>query len=144
MCSKAGSVVGLSSALCCPFALPHLTALLPADHILHAFDTLRSDITSDEGKQLFHTYRGTAVLLRYFQSPTHAFVSCAADAYLTLTIDSPHAEAFLADCATEEWVRAAVVVLDSPGGAKDSDAAGHDVTTKEKVAVVLQKLSKLR
>ena len=101
-------------------------------------------------------------MLPFFAGPNQAHRAFAVDVYLALCMDagkvpawaspSPKVltacaewlERFEAMCVTESWMRAAVCVLDTPAGARDSDPVHHDVSSLEKVSVILQKLSKRR
>lgn len=113
-----------------------LATLQQADQLAATFETIRQDLLCFEGKQLFARYAGPTAMLGPMSEHMRAVLRPALDVLLTLTMDSGGMEEFVASLCSDEWMawfRRAF----------DVTRAG-DVKLLEKLAVVLQKVSKRR
>jgi hypothetical protein len=97
------------------------------------------------GQAKIADHAGLEVLLLFVfcsQGVTDVAKAGGASVLLAATIETAHSEPLLSGLCTQRWFGVLERLLLKPGGSQGSDPATHNIATHEKVAVVLQKLSK--
>ncbi|KAK2183356.1 hypothetical protein NP493_311g01005, partial [Ridgeia piscesae] len=104
------------------------------DHLAHVSGTLKSELKTDGGKDMFLYYQATSTLLTHVKTTNKLMVNLVTDIYLQMAIESPLLPSFLASCSNEAWFRSVSLVWRMPS---------VDVKLLEKLSIILQKLSKM-
>uniref|UniRef100_A0A0B7AVS1 Coiled-coil domain-containing protein 138 n=1 Tax=Arion vulgaris TaxID=1028688 RepID=A0A0B7AVS1_9EUPU len=112
-----------------------LKTLTRADVLANAFDVLKTELKSDQQKELFLYYQATNVIVFYMKPLNKTFISVAVDIILQMSAESPFQQAFLDSCSNENFFRVAALLLRSPL---------QDVRVMERLSIILQKLSKIK
>ncbi|BFZ15269.1 hypothetical protein BsWGS_18308 [Bradybaena similaris] len=112
-----------------------LKTLTRADVLANAFDILKTELKSDQQKELFLYYQATNVIIFYIKPVNKTFVSVAVDILLQMSAESPFQHAFLDSCSNESFFRVAALLIRSPV---------QDVRVMERLSIILQKLSKIK
>lgn len=121
-------------------ALLVLGTLSQADQVAQALDILRCDIMCEDGQEIFYKCRGLDILLPLVSARPH--LSRIADILLAVTTDSALAPGFLLELCVAEWFSVLFLSFGGPPGQRQSRES-TDLDLIEKLAVVLQKLSKI-
>ncbi|NWU76273.1 CC138 protein, partial [Onychorhynchus coronatus] len=136
--SKSKSVAFFKSS-CMPLrflsTLIVLKTVTQVDYLAQAFDSLRIDLKTDEGKALFLEYQCVPVVLSHLKISSRGLLSSALDGLLQMTMDSGSLQPFLEACSNESFFRTCSVLLQS---------SKLDVPVLEKLCVILQKLSRIK
>jgi hypothetical protein len=149
---SSGSVVAASRLDVLLLSSLVVVQLVPqADHAMKALETIRRAAASTVGQGLLLQYQALEVLLSSVFGAggvASVVVRKAVDVLLATTVESEHTAALLAELCTHEWfgVLAGLMgsILVTASGAAMDEHITPDVSMVEKVAVVLQKLSKIK
>ncbi|KFP02823.1 Coiled-coil domain-containing protein 138, partial [Calypte anna] len=112
-----------------------LKTVTQVDYLAQAFDSLRIDLKTDEGKALFLEYQGVPVILSHLKVSSRGLLSSALDGLLQMTMESGYLQPFLEACSNEPFFRTCSVLLRS---------SKLDIQILEKLCVILQKLSRIK
>ncbi|XP_010295126.1 PREDICTED: coiled-coil domain-containing protein 138, partial [Phaethon lepturus] len=112
-----------------------LKTVTQVDYLAQAFDSLRIDLKTDEGKALFLEYQGVPVILSHLKAPSRGLLSSALDGLLQMTTESGSLQPFLEACSNESFFHTCSVLLRS---------SKLDIQVLEKLCVILQKLSRIK
>ncbi|XP_054688075.1 coiled-coil domain-containing protein 138 isoform X2 [Grus americana] len=112
-----------------------LKTVTQVDYLAQAFDSLRIDLKTDEGKALFLEYQCVPVILSHLKVSNRGLLSSAFDGLLQMTTESGSLQPFLEACSNESFFRTCSVLLRS---------SKLDVQILEKLCVILQKLSRIK
>ncbi|XP_049690305.1 coiled-coil domain-containing protein 138 isoform X4 [Accipiter gentilis] len=112
-----------------------LKTVTQVDYLAQAFDSLRIDLKTDEGKALFLEYQCVPVILSHLKISSRGLLSSALDGLLQMTTESGSLQPFLEACSNESFFRACSILLRS---------SKLDVQILEKLCVILQKLSRIK
>ncbi|KFV09999.1 Coiled-coil domain-containing protein 138, partial [Tauraco erythrolophus] len=112
-----------------------LKTVTQVDYLAQAFDSLRKDLKTDEGKALFLEYQCVPVILSHLKVSSRGLLSSALDGLLQMTMDSGSLQPFLEACSNESFFRTCSVLLRS---------SKLDTQILEKLCVILQKLSRIK
>ncbi|XP_072705905.1 coiled-coil domain-containing protein 138 isoform X2 [Ciconia boyciana] len=136
--SKAKSAAFFKSS-CMPLrflsTLIVLKTVTQVDYLAQAFDSLRIDLKTDEGKALFLEYQCVPVVLSHLKVSRRGLLSSALDGLLQMTMESGSLQPFLEACSNESFFRTCSVLLRS---------SKLDTQILEKLCVILQKLSRMK
>ncbi|NXA88872.1 CC138 protein, partial [Melanocharis versteri] len=116
-------------------ALIMLKTLTQVDYLAQAFDSLRVDLKTDEGKALFLEYQCVPVVLSHLKVSRRGLLSSALDGLLQMTMESGSLQPFLEACSNESFFQTCSVLLQS---------SKLDIAVLEKLCVILQKLSRIK
>ncbi|KAM6145656.1 coiled-coil domain-containing protein 138 [Phoenicopterus ruber ruber] len=112
-----------------------LKTVTQVDYLAQAFDSLRIDLKTDEGKDLFLEYQCVPVILSHLKVASRGLLSSALDGLLQMTMESGSLQPFLEACSNESFFRTCSVLLRS---------SKLDTQILEKLCVILQKLSRIK
>ncbi|NXU84417.1 CC138 protein, partial [Xiphorhynchus elegans] len=112
-----------------------LKTVTQVDYLAQAFDSLRVDLRTDEGKALFLEYQCVPVVLSHLKVSSRGLLSSALDGLLQMTMESDSLQPFLEACSDESFFQTCSVLLRS---------SKLDVPVLEKLCVILQKLSRIK
>ncbi|XP_065506937.1 coiled-coil domain-containing protein 138 isoform X2 [Caloenas nicobarica] len=112
-----------------------LKTVTQVDYLAQAFDSLRTDLKTDEGKALFLEYQCMPVILSHLKVSSRGLLSSALDGLLQMTMESGFLQPFLEACSNESFFRTCSVLLRS---------SKLDIQILEKLCVILQKLSRIK
>uniref|UniRef100_A0A8C8AED1 Coiled-coil domain containing 138 n=1 Tax=Otus sunia TaxID=257818 RepID=A0A8C8AED1_9STRI len=112
-----------------------LKTVTQVDYLAQAFDSLRVDLKTDEGKALFVEYQCMPVILSHLKVSSRGLLSSALDGLLQMTMESGSLQPFLEACSNESFFRTCSVLLQS---------SKLDIPVLEKLCVILQKLSRIK
>ncbi|XP_035750281.1 coiled-coil domain-containing protein 138 [Egretta garzetta] len=112
-----------------------LKTVTQVDYLAQAFDSLRIDLKTDEGKALFLEYQCVPVILSHLKVSSRGLLSSALDGLLQMTTESGSLQPFLEACSNESFFRTCSVLLRS---------SKLDTPILEKLSVILQKLSRIK
>ncbi|NXJ77539.1 CC138 protein, partial [Trogon melanurus] len=112
-----------------------LKTVTQVDYLAQAFDSLRVDLKTDEGKALFLEYQCVPVVLSHLKVSGRGLLSSALDGLLQMTMESGSLQPFLEACSNESFFRTCSALLRS---------SKLDVQILEKLCVILQKLSRIK
>ncbi|CAL1534863.1 unnamed protein product [Lymnaea stagnalis] len=112
-----------------------LKTLTRADVIAQGFDLLKTELKTDQAKELFLYYQATNVIIFYLKPVNKNFTSVAMEILLQMSADSPFQHNFLESCSNENFFRSAALLIRTPLS---------DVRVMERLSIILQKLSKLK
>ncbi|KAM6098707.1 coiled-coil domain-containing protein 138 isoform 2-T3 [Theristicus caerulescens] len=112
-----------------------LKTVTQVDYLAQAFDSLRVDLKTDEGKALFLEYQCVPVILSHLKVSSRGLLSSALDGLLQMTMESGSLQPFLEACSNESFFRTCSVLLRS---------SKLDTQILEKLCVILQKLSRIK
>ncbi|NWW18964.1 CC138 protein, partial [Falcunculus frontatus] len=112
-----------------------LKTVTQVDYLAQAFDSLRVDLKTDEGKALFLEYQCLPVVLSHLKVSSRGLLSSALDGLLEMTMESGSLQPFLEACSNESFFRTCSVLLQS---------SKLDTPVLEKLCVILQKLSRIK
>ncbi|XP_051472660.1 coiled-coil domain-containing protein 138 [Apus apus] len=112
-----------------------LKTVTQVDYLAQAFDSLRVDLKTDEGKALFLEYQCVPVVLSHLKVSSRGLLSSALDGLLQMTMESGYLQPFLEACSNESFFRTCSVLLRS---------SKLDIQILEKLCVILQKLSRIK
>ncbi|NWX14481.1 CC138 protein, partial [Aegotheles bennettii] len=112
-----------------------LKTVTQVDYLAQAFDSLRIDLKTDEGKALFLEYQCVPVILSHLKVSSRVLLSSALDVLLQMTMESVSLQPFLEACSNESFFRTCSVLLRS---------SKLDIQILEKLCVILQKLSRIK
>ncbi|XP_069733684.1 coiled-coil domain-containing protein 138 isoform X2 [Phaenicophaeus curvirostris] len=112
-----------------------LKTVTQVDYLAQAFDSLRVDLKTDEGKALFLEYQCMPVILSHLKVSSRGLLSSALDGLLQMTMESGSLQFFLEACSNESFFRTCSALLRS---------SKLDVQILEKLGVLLQKLSRIK
>ncbi|NWR88196.1 CC138 protein, partial [Furnarius figulus] len=112
-----------------------LKTVTQVDYVAQAFDSLRVDLRTDEGKALFLEYQCLPVFLSHLKVSSRGLLSSALDGLLQMTMESDSLQPFLEACSNESFFQTCSVLLRS---------SKLDVPVLEKLCVILQKLSRIK
>uniref|UniRef100_A0A8B9M2H8 Coiled-coil domain containing 138 n=1 Tax=Accipiter nisus TaxID=211598 RepID=A0A8B9M2H8_9AVES len=112
-----------------------LKTVTQVDYLAQAFDSLRIDLKTDEGKALFLEYQCVPVILSHLKVSSRGLLSSALDGLLQMTTESGSLQPFLEACSNESFFRACSILLRN---------SKLDVQILEKLCVILQKLSRIK
>ncbi|XP_009274434.1 PREDICTED: coiled-coil domain-containing protein 138 [Aptenodytes forsteri] len=112
-----------------------LKTVTQVDYLAQAFDSLRIDLKTDEGKALFLEYQCVPVILSHLKVSSRGLLSSALDGLLQMTMESGSLQPFLEACSNESFFRTCSVLLRS---------SQLDIQILEKLCVILQKLSRIK
>ncbi|KAH9513741.1 hypothetical protein Btru_041985 [Bulinus truncatus] len=112
-----------------------LKTLTRADVLAHTFDILKSELKSNQAKELFLYYQATNVILFYLKPVNKAFTSIAVEILLQMATDSPFQQMFFESCSNEQFFRSAALLIRTPLS---------DIKIMERLSIILQKLSKIK
>uniref|UniRef100_H0ZGY6 Coiled-coil domain containing 138 n=1 Tax=Taeniopygia guttata TaxID=59729 RepID=H0ZGY6_TAEGU len=112
-----------------------LKTVKQVDYLAQAFESLRIDLKTDEGKALFLEYQCVPVILSHLKVSSTSLLSSALDGLLQMTMESGSLQPFLEACSNESFFRTCSVLLQS---------SKLDVAVLEKLCVILQKLSRIK
>ncbi|XP_009470936.1 PREDICTED: coiled-coil domain-containing protein 138 [Nipponia nippon] len=112
-----------------------LKTVTQVDYLAQAFDSLRIDLKTDEGKALFLEYQCVPVILSHLKVSSRGLLSSALDGLLQMTMESGSLQPFLEACSNESFFRTCSVLLRS---------SKLDTQILEKLCVILQKLSRIK
>ncbi|NXQ11370.1 CC138 protein, partial [Peucedramus taeniatus] len=105
------------------------------DYLAQAFESLRRDLKTDEGKALFLEYQCVPVVLSHLKVSSASLLSSALDGLLQMTMESGSLQPFLEACSNESFFQTCSVLLQS---------SKLDIAVLEKLCVILQKLSRIK
>ncbi|XP_062371054.1 coiled-coil domain-containing protein 138 [Cinclus cinclus] len=136
--SKSKSVAFFKS-FCMPLrflsTLIVLKTVRQVDYLAQAFESLRVDLKTEEGKALFLEYQCVPVILSHLKVSSASLLSSALDGLLQMTMESGSLQPFLEACSNESFFRTCSVLLQS---------SKLDIAVLEKLSVILQKLSRIK
>ncbi|XP_075281748.1 coiled-coil domain-containing protein 138 isoform X3 [Opisthocomus hoazin] len=112
-----------------------LKTVTQVDYLAQAFDSLHTDLKTDEGKALFLEYQCVPVILSHLKVSSRGLLSSALDGLLQMTMESGSLQPFLEACSNESFFRTCSVLLRS---------SKLDILILEKLCVILQKLSRIK
>ncbi|NWI35863.1 CC138 protein, partial [Picathartes gymnocephalus] len=112
-----------------------LKTVKQVDYLAQAFESLRVDLKTDEGKALFVEYQCVPVVLSHLKVSRSGVLSSALDGLLQMTMESGSLQPFLEACSNESFFRTCSVLL------RNSQL---DIAVLEKLCVILQKLSRIK
>ncbi|NWV32412.1 CC138 protein, partial [Grantiella picta] len=112
-----------------------LKTVTQVDYLAQAFDSLRIDLKTDEGKALFLEYQCVPVVLSHLKVSSRGLLSSALDGLLQMTMESGSLQPFLEACSNESFFQTCSVLLRS---------SKLDTPVLEKLCVILQKLSRIK
>ncbi|XP_005516889.2 PREDICTED: coiled-coil domain-containing protein 138 isoform X1 [Pseudopodoces humilis] len=112
-----------------------LKTVKQVDYLAQAFESLRVDLKTDEGKTLFLEYQCVPVVLSHLKVSSASLLSSALDGLLQMTTESGSLQPFLEACSNESFFRTCSVLLRS---------SKLDIAVLEKLCVLLQKLSRIK
>ncbi|XP_074992420.1 coiled-coil domain-containing protein 138 isoform X2 [Calonectris borealis] len=112
-----------------------LRTVTQVDYLAQAFDSLRIDLKTDEGKALFLEYQCVPVILSHLKVSSRGLLSSALDGLLQMTMESGSLQPFLEACSNESFFHTCSVLLRS---------SKLDIQILEKLCVILQKLSRIK
>ncbi|XP_017939498.1 coiled-coil domain-containing protein 138 [Manacus vitellinus] len=112
-----------------------LKTVTQVDYLAQAFDSLRIDLKTDEGKALFLEYQCVPVVLSHLKVSSRGLLSSALEGLLQMTTESDSLQPFLEACSNEPFFQTCSVLLRS---------SKLDVPVLEKLCVILQKLSRIK
>ncbi|XP_053826801.1 coiled-coil domain-containing protein 138 isoform X6 [Vidua macroura] len=112
-----------------------LKTVKQVDYLAQAFESLRVDLKTDEGKALFLEYQCVPVILSHLKVSSTSLLSSALDGLLQMTMESGSLQPFLEACSNESFFRTCSVLLQS---------SKLDIAVLEKLCVILQKLSRIK
>ncbi|NXQ26066.1 CC138 protein, partial [Alaudala cheleensis] len=112
-----------------------LKTVKQVDYLAQAFESLRTDLKTDEGKALFLEYQCVPVILSHLKVSSTSLLSSALDGLLQMTMESGSLQPFLEACSHESFFQTCSVLLRS---------SKLDIAVLEKLSVILQKLSRIK
>ncbi|NWZ76162.1 CC138 protein, partial [Poecile atricapillus] len=112
-----------------------LKTVKQVDYLAQAFESLRVDLKTDEGKALFLEYQCVPVVLSHLKVSSASLLSSALDGLLQMTTESGSLQPFLEACSNESFFQTCSVLLRS---------SKLDIGVLEKLCVILQKLSRIK
>ncbi|NXN51489.1 CC138 protein, partial [Rynchops niger] len=112
-----------------------LKTVTQVDYLAQAFDSLRIDLKTDEGKALFVEYQSVPVVLSHLKISSRGLLPSALDGLLQMTTESDSLQPFLEACSNESFFRTCSVLLRS---------SKLDIQILEKLCAILQKLSRIK
>ncbi|XP_065533893.1 coiled-coil domain-containing protein 138 isoform X1 [Lathamus discolor] len=112
-----------------------LKTVTQVDYLAQAFDSLRTDLKTDEGKALFLEYQCVPIILSHLKVSSRGLLSIALDGLLQMTTESDSVQPFLEACSNESFFRTCSLLLRS---------SKLDTQILEKLCVILQKLSRIK
>ncbi|NXQ57327.1 CC138 protein, partial [Anthoscopus minutus] len=112
-----------------------LKTVKQVDYLAQAFESLRIDLKTDEGKALFLEYQSVPVILSHLKVSSASLLSSALDGLLQMTMESGSLQPFLEACSNESFFQTCSVLLRS---------SKLDIAVLEKLCVILQKLSRIK
>nr|XP_009930061.1 PREDICTED: coiled-coil domain-containing protein 138 [Opisthocomus hoazin] len=112
-----------------------LKTVTQVDYLAQAFDSLHTDLKTDEGKALFLEYQCVPVILSHLKVSSRGLLSSALDGLLQMTMESGSLQPFLEACSNESFFCTCSVLLRS---------SKLDILILEKLCVILQKLSRIK
>ncbi|XP_016154770.1 PREDICTED: coiled-coil domain-containing protein 138 isoform X2 [Ficedula albicollis] len=112
-----------------------LKTVRQVDYLAQAFESLRVDLKTDEGRALFLEYQCVPVILSHLKVSSASLLSSALDGLLQMTVESGSLQPFLEACSNESFFRTCSVLLQS---------SKLDIAVLEKLSVILQKLSRIK
>uniref|UniRef100_A0A8B9F8W8 Coiled-coil domain containing 138 n=1 Tax=Amazona collaria TaxID=241587 RepID=A0A8B9F8W8_9PSIT len=112
-----------------------LKTVTQVDYLAQAFDSLRTDLKTDEGKALFLEYQCVPIILSHLKVSSRGLLSSALDGLLQMTTESDSVQPFLEACSNESFFRTCSLLLRS---------SKLDTQILEKLCVILQKLSRIK
>ncbi|XP_030912050.1 coiled-coil domain-containing protein 138 isoform X6 [Geospiza fortis] len=118
-----------------------LKTVKQVDYLAQAFESLRADLKTDEGKALFLEYQCVPVILSHLKVSSTSLLSRALDGLLQMTMESgkfffpDSLQPFLEACSNESFFQTCSVLLRN---------SKLDIAVLEKLCVILQKLSRIR
>ncbi|XP_056338972.1 coiled-coil domain-containing protein 138 isoform X2 [Oenanthe melanoleuca] len=112
-----------------------LKTVRQVDILAQAFESLRVDLKTDEGRALFLEYQCVPVILSHLKVSSASLLSSALDGLLQMTVESGSLHPFLEACSNESFFRTCSVLLQS---------SKLDIAVLEKLSVILQKLSRIK
>ncbi|NXG83978.1 CC138 protein, partial [Stercorarius parasiticus] len=112
-----------------------LRTVTQVDYLAQAFDSLRIDLKTDEGKALFVEYQSVPVVLSHLKVSSRGLLPSALDGLLQMTTESDSLQPFLEACSNESFFRTCSVLLRS---------SKLDIQILEKLCAILQKLSRIK
>ncbi|XP_039911673.1 coiled-coil domain-containing protein 138 isoform X2 [Hirundo rustica] len=112
-----------------------LKTVKQVDYLAQAFESLRVDLKTDEGKALFLEYQCVPVILSHLKVSSTSLLSRALDGLLQMTMESGSLQPFLEACSNELFFRTCSVLLRS---------SKLDIAVLEKLSVLLHKLSRIK
>ncbi|NXK64812.1 CC138 protein, partial [Sylvietta virens] len=112
-----------------------LKTVKQVDYLAQAFESLRIDLKTDEGKALFLEYQCVPVILSHLKVSSTSLLSSALDGLLHMTMESGCLQPFLEACSNESFFRTCSVLLRS---------SKLDIAVLEKLSVILHKLSRIK
>ncbi|NXH44942.1 CC138 protein, partial [Dicaeum eximium] len=112
-----------------------LKTVKQVDYLAQAFESLRIDLKTDEGKALFLEYQCVPVVLSHLKVSSTSLLSSALDGLLQMTMESGSLQPFLEACSNESFFQTCSVLLRS---------SKLDIAVLEKLCVILQKLSRIK
>ncbi|XP_009707153.1 PREDICTED: coiled-coil domain-containing protein 138, partial [Cariama cristata] len=112
-----------------------LKTVTQVDYLAQAFDSLRIDLKTDEGKALFLEYQCVPVILSHLKVSSRGLLSSALDGLLQMTMESGSSQPFLEACSNKPFFHTCSVLLRS---------SKLDIQILEKLCVILQKLSRIK
>uniref|UniRef100_A0A8C3VGW3 Coiled-coil domain containing 138 n=1 Tax=Catharus ustulatus TaxID=91951 RepID=A0A8C3VGW3_CATUS len=112
-----------------------LKTVRQVDYLAQAFESLRVDLKTEEGKALFLEYQCVPVILSHLKVSSASLLSSALDGLLQMTMESGSLQPFLEACSNESFFWTCSVLLQS---------SKLDIAVLEKLCVILQKLSRIK
>ncbi|NWW91216.1 CC138 protein, partial [Rhynochetos jubatus] len=112
-----------------------LKTVTQVDYLAQAFNSLRTDLKTDEGKALFLEYQCVPVILSHLKVSSRGLLSSALDGLLEMTMESGSLQPFLEACSNQSFFRTCSVLLRS---------SKLDIQILEKLCVILQNLSRIK
>ncbi|NXI26572.1 CC138 protein, partial [Sterrhoptilus dennistouni] len=112
-----------------------LRTVKQVDYLAQAFESLRIDLKTDEGKALFLEYQCMPVILSHLKVSSTSLLSSALEGLLQMTMESGFLQPFLEACSNEFFFRTCSVLLRS---------SKLDIAVLEKLSVLLHKLSRIK
>ncbi|XP_054041834.1 coiled-coil domain-containing protein 138 isoform X5 [Rissa tridactyla] len=112
-----------------------LKTVTQVDYLAQAFDSLRVDLKTDEGKALFVEYQSVPVVLSHLKISSRGLLPSALDGLLQMITESDSLQPFLEACSNESFFRTCSVLLRS---------SKLDIQILEKLCAILQKLSRIK
>ncbi|NXT20504.1 CC138 protein, partial [Syrrhaptes paradoxus] len=112
-----------------------LKTVTQVDYLAQAFDSLRADLKTDEGKALFLEYQCVPVILSHLKVSSRGLLSSALDGLLQMTMESGFLQPFLEACSNKSFFHTCSGLLRS---------SKLDTQILEKLCIILQKLSRIK
>ncbi|NWY41521.1 CC138 protein, partial [Sylvia atricapilla] len=112
-----------------------LKTVKQVDYLAQAFESLRIDLKTDEGKALFLEYQCVPVILSHLKVSSTCLLSSALDGLLQMTMESGFLQPFLEACSNELFFQTCSVLLRS---------SKLDIAVLEKLSILLHKLSRIK